>query len=202
LLIEFGITFTQGEKALRQAIPSLLEEAENGLPYDLRQSLRLMYEQYKHTCDALVAMDKQLKQLENQQDRCLRLMDLETVGPVTAVGLSIMLGDTCQFASGRNAAACTGVTPLQHSSGGKARIGHIPKRRGDTLRRNLFLGARSVLSKLKHREPRTVKEQWMKSLLERKGLKCASIALANKTVRTAYALLKNGTTYQPEPLEA
>ncbi|NLR20854.1 transposase [Pseudoalteromonas maricaloris] len=51
------------------------------------------------------------------------------------------------------AAACAGVTPTQHSSGGKAKIGHIPKRRGNTLRKNLFLGARTVVSMLWFNKP-------------------------------------------------
>ncbi|KKL53049.1 hypothetical protein LCGC14_2279320, partial [marine sediment metagenome] len=59
---------------------------------------------------------------------------------------------------------------------------------------------RSVVSKLKNREATTEKERWIKNLLIRKGVKCAAIALANKTMRTAYALLKNSTTYELKPL--
>ena len=129
-------------------------------------------------------------------------MALEGVGPITAIELLSFLGDTTQFSNGRDAAACAGVTPLQHSTGGKAKIGRIPKRRGGALRRNLFLGARSIVSKLKNREPSTEKERWIKNLLVRKGVKCAAIALANKTMRTAYALLKNGTNYEPTALTA
>ena len=54
-----------------------------------------------------------------------------------------------------------------------------------------------MVHKVVLREPRTVKEQWLKKLIERRGKKIAAIALANKTVRTAVALIKNNDDYQP-----
>ena len=65
------------------------------------------------------------------------------------------------------------------------------------LRSCIFLGARAVVSKLKNRPAKTEKERWLKALIERRGVNCASMALANKTARTAYALLKNNTDYKP-----
>ncbi|TMN32593.1 transposase, partial [Pseudoalteromonas piscicida] len=71
----------------------------------------------------------------------------------------------------RGEVACAAVTPKQQASGGKAKIGHIPKRRGNTLRKNLFLGARTVVSRLKHKEATTEKERWIKNLLAKKSVK-------------------------------
>ncbi|MBG0761636.1 hypothetical protein BOO22_19710 [Vibrio cidicii] len=68
------------------------------------------------------------------------------------------------------------------------------------LRSTLFQGALSVVSLVVNRPARTNKEQWLKALVERRGKKVAAIALANKTVRTAYALLKNDSVYQLEKL--
>jgi transposase len=59
-----------------------------------------------------------------------------------------------------------------------------------------------VVSKLKNRPTKTTKELWLKGLIERRGVNCVSIALANKTVRTAYALLKSGEDYKPLPITA
>lgn len=71
-----------------------------------------------------------------------------------------------------------------------------------TLRSYLVNGAMSVISHVEKRDPRTKKEQWLKQLLERKSKKCVAVALANKTVRTAFALLAQGTEYKAEPLVA
>lgn len=68
------------------------------------------------------------------------------------------------------------------------------------LRSTLFQGALSVVSQVVNRPARTNKELWLKALIERRGKKVAAIALANKTVRTAYALLKNDSVYQLEKL--
>jgi len=59
-----------------------------------------------------------------------------------------------------------------------------------------------VVAKLKHRPEKTEKERWLKAIIERRGSNCASMALANKNARTAYALLKNNTDYKPVLLAA
>ncbi|NGZ19378.1 IS110 family transposase, partial [Vibrio aestuarianus] len=57
-----------------------------------------------------------------------------------------------------------------------------------------------VITQVVNRPPRTNKDQWLLALIERRGKKIAAIALANKTVRTADAILKNDLVYQPEKL--
>lgn len=124
-------------------------------------------------------------------------MKLEGVGPQGALGLALRLGRCEHFASGRDASACIGLTPKQHSSGGKERIGHISKRSADKrLRSLLFQGALAVISHVVKRVAKTNKELWLQALVARRGTKIAAIALANKTVRTAYALLKSDSTYE------
>ncbi len=46
------------------------------------------------------------------------------------------------------------------------------------------------------REAKTQKEVWLKALIERRGKKYAAVALANKTIRTAFAMLTQGTKYK------
>ena len=73
----------------------------------------------------------------------------------------------------------------------------INKKAGNKeLRAALYQGALSVISRLPD-EPRTVKEAWLIELVKRAGVKRACIALANKTVRTAWALLATGNAYEP-----
>ncbi len=136
---------------------------------------------------------------------CEKLLALEGVSIINAVNLYIAIGcgEAGTFKTGRDASACIGLTPLQHSSGGKTKLGSIGKSmKNVVLRSYLVNGAMSVINHVDRREPRTKKEKWLKQLLERKSKKCAAVALANKTVRTAFALLTQGTEYKAEPLVA
>lgn len=199
LLSEFGIVFPQGYVALRRRIYGVLEDGVNGLPATFRElvwSLWRMLERLRAHADEL---QRQLERRVTEVEACRRLLALEGVGPVGAFRLWLSLGDGSGFASGKNAAACLGLTPKQHSSGGKERIGHISHVSADQpLRSTLYQGALAVIRQLKRRHPRTRKEQWLAALVQRRGVKVAAIALANKTVRTAHALLSQNTTYQPQ----
>ena len=68
------------------------------------------------------------------------------------------------------------------------------------MRSLLIAGAMSVVYRLSNREAKTKKELWLKALIERRGKKCAAVALANKNVRTAFAMLSKGTEYTAELL--
>lgn len=203
LLLEFGLVINKGDKCFRERLPEILEDAENQLSPAMRESLFQLWELHARLREDFKVLDTRLKQLVGEDSDCQRLMGLEGIGPVTAIKLKLQLGQGEHFKNGRQAAACIGVTPKQHSSGGKVIMGSVGKMACDhSLRSCLFLGARSVVSRLKNRQARTEKERWLKTLVERRGVNCASMALANKTVRTAYALLKNNTDYKPEILTA
>jgi len=132
-----------------------------------------------------------------QLEPCKRLMALEGIGEVCASMLYASIGDGREFKNGRQASVYIGLTPKQYSSGGKIIMLGIDKRGGNKpLRAALYQGALSVISRLPS-EPRTAKEAWLLKLVERVGVKRACIALANKTVRTAWALLATGKSYEP-----
>ena len=83
--------------------------------------------------------------------------------------------------------------PQQNSSGGKARQVGISKQGDRYLRRLLVLGATAVI---RHARTRTTAEAaWLKSLLERRPARLASVAQANKTARIVWALLARGGVY-------
>ncbi|ABC30045.1 IS116/IS110/IS902 family transposase [Hahella chejuensis KCTC 2396] len=162
-----------------------------------------MWRHFLRTVEEIADIEHKLAELIKKDEQCRRLQALEGVGLVGALLLKIVLGNPGHFKNGREAAACVGLTPVQHSSGGKERIGSISRVSGNSrLRSALFQGALATITQLERRPCRTQKEVWLSQLVARRGKKVAAIALANKTVRTAYALLKQGKEYQPELLAA
>lgn len=198
LLSEFGIIIPQGIAALRKHIPLILEDAENSLPDNFRHTLFRMWQMLLFQLEQIESLQNQVEKEVKHHHVCKKLIALEGVGPIAALGLAVRLGAGDNFASGRDASASIGLTPKQHSSGGKEKIGHISKRSADKrLRSILFQGALAVVSKVSDRPAKSYKEQWLKELIERRGKKIAAIALANKSVRTAYALIHNDSVYEP-----
>ncbi len=85
--------------------------------------------------------------------------------------------------------------PRQHSSGGKDRLGRISKRGDGYIRRLLVHGARTVL-RWRHAKPGT-QSGWTDQLLARRPTNVVLVAMANKTARVAWALLRYERIYQP-----
>jgi transposase len=196
-LYEYGITTNRGQKGLRETIAIVLDDIDTRLPICLKNTLKLLWERYQLTVEQLKEAKKYKAHLVNQLEPCKRLMDLEGIGKVCASMLYTNIGDGSEFKNGRQASVYIGLTPKQHSSGGKTYLKGIDKQGGNKeLRAALYQGALSVISKLPS-EPRTVKEAWLIELVKRAGVKRTCIALANKTVRTAWALLSTGKSYEP-----
>lgn len=203
LLSELNIQVSNRNGGLRATIDEVLEDGDNGLSHPFRHAISTAWLQYSSLVEAIDIYDDCLEKSLNAQPDCKKLLRIEGVGTLNAVNLYIALGcaDIGAFSKGKAAAACIGLTPIQHSSGGRAKIGSIGKGFKNTLfRSQLITGAMSIVSKVAIRPPKTKKEQWLKTLIERRGKKCAAVALANKNVRTAFALLTQGTEYKAEPL--
>jgi transposase len=205
LLLEFNIKVSSKLGGLKGVIKSTLEDAENGLTFEFRDALSAAWAQYLSIIKAIDLYDECLnKSIETHPD-CKKLLKIEGVGPLNAVNLYIALGcaELGTFTKGKDASACIGLTPIQHSSGGKAKIGTIGRHvKNSRLRTQLITGAMSVIHRVTTRASITKKDAWLKSLIERRGKKCAAVALANKTVRTAYTMLTKNTEYTAEILPA
>jgi transposase len=195
LLLEFGIAMPKGFATLHARIPEILEDAENEVPHIFRSTLQLMYRRLLGLKEDLDVLTRQIEQLVQANDACKRLLDIEGVGPISAVLLYATLGSGEAFHSGKEFSAYLGLTPKQYSSGGKTKLiglsRHVANKR---LRAVLIQGARSYIHRVK--EPKTTKDQWLLAMVARSGYGKASVALANKNVRTAWAMLTRGTDYE------
>ena len=196
LLAEYGIVVGRRVDVLRNALPQLLEEAENGLTADFRVLLDGLRQDLITLDERVDDLDKKIKTLANNNPDAKRLQQIPGIGPMIATALICAIGDGKQFKRGRDMATWLGLTPRQHSSGGKERLLGISKR-GDTYLRTLLIhGARSALKVAgKKDDPRS---RWLQNLSSRRNKNIATVALANKNARIAWALLSKETDYLPE----
>jgi len=200
LVAEYGLVAPQQLARLRAAVPVWLEDAENGLTSRFRKLLNGLWGDLK-TLDRRVAeLDREIDVIAQSDPVAKRLQQLRGVGPMVATALVATVGNAEQFANGRQMAASLGLTPRQHSSGGKDRLLGISKRGDAHLRSILIHGARSVIRTAKLKDDRL--SQWVTSLAERRHPNVAAVALANKTARIAWAMLRHGTNYEPDYIAA
>ena len=194
LLMEFGLVIPKGFAWLRKHIPEILEDGENELPDMYRPTLHLLYGRFCQIREDIEFLDNQIKNLVKQNESCEELTAIEGVGPIGAILLFATLGTGEAFKGGREFSAYLGLTPKQYSSGGKTNLIGLSKRIANKrLRAVLIQGARAYIYRIK--EPKTPKDKWLMALVERAGYGKASVALANKNVRTAWALLTKGGEY-------
>ena len=124
-----------------------------------------------------------------------RLQELRGVGPLVATALIATVGNGSQFEKGRQMAASLGLTPRQYSSGGKERLLGISKR-GDAYMRSLLIhGARSTIAHAKNKNDRL--SIWITGIATRRHPNVAAVALANKTARMAWAMMRSESDYDP-----
>lgn len=130
-----------------------------------------------------------------QDIRAKRLLTIPGIGPITASAVVATVGDARQFNNGRELSAWLGLTPLNRSSGGKERLGSISKMGDKYIRRLLVIGMTARL-KIYDRQPER-SDEWTSNLLARKPRRVATIAMANKTARTMWAMLTREEDYRP-----
>ena len=151
-----------------------------------REVLAAVIEQLRDTTRKIDQLEKRLHGWHRSNEVSQRLATTPGISPMTATALVATVGDPKHFTSGRQFAAWLGITPKEDSTGGKARPGKISKRGDGYLRRLLVHGARSVVNA--HRRKAT-EASWLSQLLARRHVNIATVALANRNARIAWALM-------------
>jgi len=196
LVAEYGLVAPKHLSSLRAAIPCWLEDAENGLTGDFRALLQGVWTDLLLLDDRVCEMDQTIKRLADNNEDCVRLQQLRGVGPMISTAMIATVGDARQYHKSRQMAAAIGITPKQHSSGDKHRLLGISKR-GDVYLRTLMIhGARAVVARATHKDDRL--SRWVTNIANKKHPNVAAVALANKTARMAWAMLRNETDYDPD----
>jgi transposase len=194
---EFGIITAQGPRKVIELVSRLRDDDSLGLPDVVRSALLALAVQLDSLAGEVRNIERRLMAWHRQNAASQRLETIPGVGILTATALAASVPDPSVFKSGRQFAAYLGLVPRQNSSGGKDRLGHISKMGNGYLRKLLVVGATSVMRRAPTTDTRT--GSWVRSLLERKPARVATVAIANKAARTAWALLTKEETYKAAP---
>jgi transposase len=196
LAAEYGLVASLQVSSLRTAIPLWLEDADNGLTDRFRALLHGLWGDLIHMDNRIAELNGEIEVIAKSDPMAKRLQQLRGVGPLVATALIATVGNGDQFNKGRQMAASIGLTPRQFSSGGKERLLGISKRGDAYLRSILIHGARSTIAHAKHKDDRL--SVWVTDLAKRRHPNIAAVALANKTVRMAWAMMRSESDYDPE----
>src|SRR6202041_3222700 len=193
LLAEFGVDIPKGlERALLMA-RQIVDGKAAEVPFEAAKVVGTLSQQALDTHVRVREIDRDLAILLRSNDVARRLMTIPGIGPVGATALAASVTDPHQFRSGRQFAAWLGLTPLQKSSGGKERLGHITKMGDKYLRKLLIVG---MTSRVRRAKQNPTVDPRLADLLARKPTRVATVAMANKTARIIWAIMVRGEIYR------
>lgn len=195
LLLERGIPIRTGRGGFRQIVPELLATADDRVSPALRHLVDVLWSEWCATDRAVEALTKEIEAIAARDGTCRRLLSVPGVGPLVATAMVAAIADGSAFRRARDFAAWLGLVPKQSSTGGKTRLGGITKRGNTYLRRLLIHGARSF--RLNGRRDGHRLGVWVSGLERRVHTNVATVALANKLARIAWAVLARGEPYRP-----
>jgi transposase len=190
---EYGLVVAKGPSHVAKLIEHV-EDPATGLPEAARVVLRVLTASLQFLSERIVVLDREVARRAREDNEVRRLTTIPGVGPVIATALAALAPPASAFRRGRDFAAWVGLTPSQHSTGGKQKLGAISKMGERTLRRLLIIGASSVVRKaIRHG---TSSASWLGRMLARKPRMLVIVALANKMARIVWALQATGEIYR------
>lgn len=195
---EFGLIAPKGTDKIE---PLLMQIAQDeGLPALARELFVVLGREYQRLKDELREIEAKLMAWHRCDAVGRRLAQIPSVGPLIATMLVMKTPDPGAFRTGRDFAAWLGLTPKDHSTAGKTRLGKITRAGDEDLRRLLVIGATSVIQQA--RRGRGRHSPWLLALIKRKPPKLVAVALANKVARIAWKLMATGESYDAARINA
>jgi transposase len=193
---ELGITTSRGASRIHDLSVIIEDPDDPRIPAFAREALAVLMAQLRAVKEAIRTLERKLQVWHRSQQASQRLTTIPGVGVMTATALVATIGDGSQFQSGRHLSAWLGLVPRQHSSGGKSRLGRISKRGDGYVRRLLVHGSRAVLRWQRAAPKRP--SPWVGELLARRPTNVVLVAMANKTARTVWAMMRNQQDFNAE----
>jgi transposase len=188
---EFGLTAAKGLDKIEPLLARVAQDAT--VPEIARELFAFQGRDYARLQIDLKAIEVRLMAWHRANATSRRLAQIPGVGPIGATTLVMKTPDPGAFPSGRHFAAWLGLTPKDHSTAGKTRLGKISRAGDEMLRSVLVAGATAVIQQARRGRGRP--SPWLVALLKRKPPKLAAVALANKIARIAWKLMTTGESY-------
>ena len=195
---EFGLIAPQGLDKLEPLLARIA--GDESLPALARELFTVLGREYARLQGELKEIESKLMAWHRADAVGRRLAQIPSVGPIIATMLVMKTPDPAAFRSGRHFAAWLGLTPKDHSTAGKIRLGKITRAGDEDLRRLLVVGATAVIQQA--RRGRGQHSRWLLALIQRKPPKLAAVALANKVARIAWKLMLTGEGYDATRMNA
>jgi transposase len=196
-MAELGIISAKGRNGTAELLEAIANANDDRIPAVARLSLDALARQYANTTAEIIAIEKHIHAWHRSCEESRRLEDVPGIGPIVATALVAEVGDWKAFSSGRNLAAWIGLVPKQHSTGGKDRLGGISKQGNRYLRWLLVTGAMAVI---RYARQHGTKRLWLARIMERRPIRVAAVALANKIARIAWAMMVHGERFKEPKL--
>jgi transposase len=190
---EFGLAAAKG---LDKIAPLLKRVAEaEGVPKIAKELFAAYGREYAQLQRQIATINAKLMAWHKDNELSRRLVEVPSIGPIGSSLLAMKVTAPRTFRCGRDFSAWIGLTPRDHSTAGKKRLGVITRAGDETLRRVLVAGATAVIQQVQ--KGRAQGSPWLLALLKRKPPKLVAVALANKMARVAWKLMVSGERYDP-----
>ena len=210
-MVELGIVAPVGVPQVKKLLSIIADRDDARLPPVARACLKSLARQFMSLHHEIYAAEEHIHARHRSNEASRRLETIPGIGPIIASALTASITDPEVFKNGRELVAWIGLVPRQNATcppydfgrraGRKQRPGKISKQGDQYLRWLLVAGAMSVILHAKRRG--TTNLPWLADIITRKPTKVAAVALANKTARIVWALLRHGGTDQkPAPVPA
>lgn len=197
-LAEFGVIAPAGIARVER-LAEMVEDPDMSILAPVRELARLLLDQIATLGERIAGLEKELRRRASADAGMAWLMTAPGIGAVAAAAIAAFAPSMESFRSGRDFAAWVGLTPRQHSTGGKTRLGRTSKMGQRDIRRLLIIGASAVVRWASRRG--AAAGSWLERMLTRKPRMLVMVALANKMARIVWAMTVRGEAYR-DPVAA
>jgi transposase len=193
LAAEFGVVVPKGVDKVDGLCELLV--GDEAIPQTAQQAITELNGHRRTTMLRIVTLEARIVEHARSDATARRLATIPSIGPINASLIAATVGDNIgAFKRARDFAAWLGLVPRQHSTGGKNRLGRITKTGNSEIRRMLVLGATSMVHRAEQWD--SAAGQWLRGVLQRRPVRLATVALANKVARIAWAVMTRNEVYR------